>query len=371
MLMAIADLFPQPRHLTLLSGALDLAQRRVLLRVEPDLPDLVHNAAARVQRELSGIEGEGTYPIRLQLDPDHTSWAGQTTQPEAYFLELNAQEGTLIGASDAGLFAGCQTLRQLLGKAGEEVPALRIVDWPDFRYRGLYIESKWGPDLMTLDDWKGLVDYMAALKFNSLGVGVYGCWVTQYNNQTTEFLMLPFPDHPQLATPKTLRYYSPAAQEWQTLTYLPRMVTEDFFGDLVAYAKEQNISVRPHFNSPGHNTLIPRVYPEISAKDASGTPLGYGYCLSNPRTYELLFSLFDSVIERYLRPHDVDWFHIGLDEVTGYMGIDPAKPTEVLEPWCQCAACRERPHALQLQEYALKVCAHLKGAGHPPHHPLA
>lgn len=36
------------------------------------------------------------------------------------------------------------------------------------------------------------------------------------------------------------------------------MATEDFFGELVAYAKANNITVRPHFNAPGHN-ILPRL----------------------------------------------------------------------------------------------------------------
>src|ERR671923_2710229 len=141
-----------------------------------------------------------------------------------------------------------------------------------FRYRGLYVESKWGPDLMALDDWRHLIDEMAALRMNSLGVGVYGCWVVQYDGKRTEFLMVPFPDHPRLQTPKTIRWYSPAAQAEQELTYLPRMFEQDFLGQVVAYGREKGVAVRPHFNGPGHSTLIPSVYPEVSATDEQGQP---------------------------------------------------------------------------------------------------
>ena len=39
-----------------------------------------------------------------------------------------------------------------------------------------------------------LIDEMAFLQMNSLGVGVYGCWVVQYEGKRTEFLMVPFPE---------------------------------------------------------------------------------------------------------------------------------------------------------------------------------
>lgn len=232
-----------------------------------------------------------------------------------------------------------------------------------FRYRGLYVESKWGPDLMTLDDWRRLVDDMAALDMNSLGIGVYGCWVVQYDGRRTEFLMVPFPEHPRLQTPKTIRWYSPAAGAEQTLTYQPRMFEEDFLGQVVAYGRERGIAVRPHFNGPGHTTLFPSVYPEVSARDEKGQPTGFGYCLSSERTYELLFSLYDSLIQRHLRPHGGEWWHLGLDEVDAYAGIDEADVGRVVDPWCRCPACAARSKTQLLVTFAGRSIEHLVGQG--------
>lgn len=359
--MALHDLFPTPQQLTRFDSTLELAGRAIAFTAPAALPPLAQRGLALVQA--TQPQAGAVYPITVQIDPAEPAWPASPTREEAYRLTLNTDDGHLMAATAAGIFTGCQTLRQLLHGQPATLPALQIIDWPDFRYRGLYVESKWGPDLMTLADWRDLLDYMAALKLNSLGIGVYGCWVVQYGGQTTEFMLLPFPDHPELTTPKTLRYYTPSTQSWQTLTYRPRMATEDFFGEVVAYAKANHVTVRPHFNAPGHNTLIPRAYPEVSAQDRDGKPLGYGFCLTNPRTYELLFALYDSVVDRYLRPQGIDWFHIGLDEVTGYLGIDPNKPFEMLEPWCHCPTCREHSNAYLLQRYTVRVCAHLKEQG--------
>ncbi len=211
--MAIHDLFPQPQHLTTLGATITFEGRVVVLSGMADLPPLAQRGAELVQRTLPTTIADAPYQIHVELTPSEALWETLTNKEEAYMLELNAESGRLLAHSPAGLFAGCQTLRQLLGDQPATLPALRIVDSPDLRYRGLYVESKWGPDLMTLDDWHALIDTMAALKFNSLGVGVYCCWVVQYGGKTTEFLMLPFPDHPILATPKTLRYYAPSVQD--------------------------------------------------------------------------------------------------------------------------------------------------------------
>src|SRR5919199_6391731 len=243
-----------------------------------------------------------------------------------------------------------------------------------FRYRGLYVESKWGPDLMALDDWRHLIDEMAFLQMNSLGVGVYGCWVVQYDGKRTEFLMVPFPDHPRLQTPKTMRWWSPAAGDYQELIYLPRMFEEDFFGQVVAYGREKGIIVRPHFNGPGHSTLIPSVYPEVSAQDEHGQPTGFGYCLTSQRTYDLLFPLYDSLIARHLRPHagpvrsptslaPLPWWHLGLDEVNAYTGVDERDPSRVVDPWCRCERCARRSRAELLVDFAVRCIEHLVGQG--------
>ena len=232
-----------------------------------------------------------------------------------------------------------------------------------FRYRGLYVESKWGPDLMTLEDWRHLVDELAALGMNSLGVGVYGCWVVQYDGRRTEFLMVPFPEHPGLETPKTITWYSPAAGAEQRLTYRPPMFEEDFFGQVVAYGRERGVAVRPHFNGPGHTTLIPAVYPEVSARDEAGHPTGYGYCLASERTYALLFGLYDSLIARHLRPAGGVWWHLGLDEVNSYAGVDEADPGRPVDPWCRCPACAAESRPRRLVRFAVRSIEHLVGQG--------
>src|SRR5262249_48194646 len=147
-----------------------------------------------------------------------------------------------------------------------------------------------------------------------------------HDGRRTELLLVPFPEHPRLRTPQTIRWYSPAAGDEQTLTYLPRMFEEDFLGQVVAYGRERGVAVRPRFDGPGRTALIPSQYPVVSAHDAEGRPTGYGYCLSGEQTYELLFSLYDSLIRRHLRPNGGTWWHLGLDEAEASAGIDASDP---------------------------------------------
>lgn len=94
-----------------------------------------------------------------------------------------------------------------------------------------------------------------------------------------------------------------------------------------------------HFKSLGHNTLIPREYPEVSSVDEKGSPIGYGFCLTNPQTLELMFKMYDEIIDRYLKPNGVDTFSIDLDEVYARRGKDPRDPKKLVDPWCKCLQC--------------------------------
>ena len=283
---------------------------------------------------------------------------------EGYRLSVTREGIRAAAETPAGALYAAQTLAQCLrtDPEGAAVPCLHIEDTPDFGHRGLFVEDKWGMDLMSLDDWKACIDELSRLKMNVLGVGAYGCWCVQYEGQVTEFLTLPIPEYPQLRTEKTIRYYSPTLG-WQHLTYVPPLFEQDFFGDLVAYGRERNVVVRPHFNSLGHNTLIARLCPEVSARDRHGRPTGYGYCLSNSKTYEMVFRMYDGIVERYLRPHGVDFFHIGMDEVWPQIGADPQDPHRVVQPWCECPECASRSREDLLVEYTARVCAHLKEQG--------
>ncbi len=290
---------------------------------------------------------------------------GLTLPPDdqGYALNITTDGIHLCGTTPIGTWYAAQTLRQIITLAGSELPLLSIQDWPHMRYRGLYVECKWGPDLMTLEDWKSAVDACAALKLNVMGVGVYGCWVVQYDGQVTEFLMLPLPQITEAASPKTIRYYSPVVGAEQERTYLPEMFQHDFFGELVAYGRSRGVLIRPQFNSLGHNTLIPRLRPEVSARDYDGNPTSYGYCTSASETERLVFAIYDHVLDTYLLPNGVTSFHVGLDEVWDSIGVDPADPKRVVEPWCRCSRCREQTSEELFLDWMLRLCVHLKKRG--------
>ncbi len=74
-------------------------------------------------------------------------WPDDRLGDEGYVLLIEKAEITLAAHTKAGLFYGTQTLKQLVQnrEKSNRVPCLKIVDWPQFPYRGMMDDISRGP----------------------------------------------------------------------------------------------------------------------------------------------------------------------------------------------------------------------------------
>lgn len=283
---------------------------------------------------------------------------------QGYSIFSDAGKITLTGYGSSGLFYAAVTFCRILSLDGNRVvfPKIKLTDYPDLTTRGHFVESRYGSNLMNFDDWKQVVDNMAMMKMNQLVISVYGCWCVQYDGLVSEYLYIPLKTCPELKTPVVTRYFSPSAG-WKDYVSLPPMFEQDFFGELIAYGKTKAVTVLPLFNSYGHNTLIPARYTEVSALEDDGRPSKTGFCTSNPKTYKLLFAIYDEIIERYLKPNQGDSFHIGMDEVWDGIALNAEEPFRTRSTWCRCPECSKKTREELYINHALKLISHLKDKG--------
>lgn len=88
-------------------------------------------------------------------------------EKESYEITIDENGIEVIGADDAGLFYGVQTLRQIIRQKGIELPAVSIKDSPYFENRGFYHDVTRGK-VPTLHTLKELVDRLSFYKINHL-----------------------------------------------------------------------------------------------------------------------------------------------------------------------------------------------------------
>ncbi len=364
----IPVVFPQPREVSLLEGDCVLSED-VRLVTKDVMP--LYRKNMRTILSASGIRvvaNKKRFIVDVRIEPpDQMDVQGVPEQALSEFYELAITGNTAVVRTldQPGALWGVHTLGAILhrGLTNGRLRAVKVRDWPTLGNRGIFVENKWGPDRMARDDWFKLIDRMSGLKMNRLGIGLYGCWCCQYEGKVTEFLQVPVPEHEELRTEKTLKWFSPALGKWTEETYLSPMFEQDFLADVVAHGHEKGVEIIPFVNSLGHNTLIPRLVPAISAKTEEGSPAGAGYCLSNPETRAFIEAFYGSILTRYY-PDGAPFFHIQMDEVYP-VRADVQDPSRPIDPWCHCPECRAREREDLLREYILWLVRMLteKGVG--------
>ena len=342
-----------------------------LFCVENNAKDLYLSATAEEKicnklYDLMGVKekGEGVV-IRLEKAD---APADMPNADQGYSIKAEGGEIVLTGFGNHGILYAAVTLCQMLEMEDNQVilPALEILDWPDIARRGHHIESRFGTNVMELEDWKSAMDDLLEKKNNIVAITLYGCWCVQYDGLISEYFFTSIPQYPDLKAPVVKKYYSPKEQKWINETITAPIAEKNFFGELCAYARTRGIELYPFFNTYGHNTFIPRLYPEVSAKFADGTPTGNGYCTSNPKTYEMLFDILDYIIDNFLTPNGVTSFDIGMDEIddaSGTIGVNPLDLFGCYPAYCECEKCKDIPNYVKFVDHAIKIIKHMKEKG--------
>ena len=287
--------------------------------------------------------------------------AGVINTDSAYQVEITGHAVNLTGFGEAGVYYTAVTLSQILENGA--LPVCSVLDWPDMGSRGHYVECRFNSDTMTKQDWLDAIDEMAMQKLNYFGIDIYNCWVVQYDGRVSEYMYIPIEGHPELQTTAIRKYYSPKLGHWVRKEQVHPIAAEDFLGELIDYARKRGMSFSMGFSSYGHNTLIPRLNPNVSAKEEDGEPTLSGFCTSNPETYELLFGIYDYIIDKYLKPHGVTTIGTGLDEVWAEQGQNPDDIFKLTSPWCQCPECRKHTKGELFVNHAIRCVKHLKEKG--------
>jgi len=235
-----------------------------------------------------------------------TGAVGARLGSEGYRLGVRASEVTVRANGNAGLFAGVQTLRQLLPAAIDAstrqharwaVPGGDIVDYPRFAYRGAMLDE--ARHFHPPDDVKRYIDEISRFKVNYL--------------------------HLHLADDQGWRIQ---IDSWPRLTEIGGApgtgvdgvgggyLTKAQYRDLVRYAADRYITIVPEIDMPGHVNAAQVAYPELTCDGVAPPPrtdtdVGYSsLCIGKEITYKFV----EDVIRELAAMTPGPYLHIGGDE---------------------------------------------------------
>ncbi len=194
---------------------------------------------------------------------------------EGYVLGVCANEIVVGGRSAAGVFYGMQTLKQLVRGTGAEiyVQGVRIVDWPQMRWRGVSDDISRGP-VPTLEYIKRQLRVAASFKLN-----MHSFYMEHTFKSSAHPLIAP---EGGALTPEEIR-------------------------ELVAYARRYHIELVPEQQTFGHlhKALKLEKYNELAE-----TPYGDVLSPQQEGSYKLVADWYRELDQLF----PGKFFHIGADE---------------------------------------------------------
>jgi hexosaminidase len=280
------------------AGLLPVAERlQDMLRPATDLP-----------LRLSLEAGTTTSAIRLGLDEELAT--------EGYRLNASASGVTVTGGSPAGVFYGCQTLRQLLPAqvfrraavpdCRWAVPGVEIEDEPKFAWRGLMLDVS--RHFMPKHDVLRVIDLLAAHRLNVLHLHLT-------DDQGWRIEIRRYPRLTEVGSWRRSSQIGEGKQAPQDGRPHGGFYTQDDIREIVAYAKRRFVTVVPEIETPGHAQAAIASYPELGVAGAeleTWTKWGINENVFNVEesTIDFLTNVLDEVMELF----DSQYIGIGGDE---------------------------------------------------------
>ncbi len=252
--------------------------------------------------------------ISMVLDPDL-----KIDQEEGYILSVSPQKILISAPSNAGLFYGIQTLRQLLPVAIEhekpslapndqewKVPSVEITDHPRFEYRGMHLDV--ARHFFPVEFVKKYIDLLAMHKMNRF----------HWHLTEDQGWRIEIKKYPKLTE----------VGAWRDSTLIGRygtgiydnvkhggFYTQEEIKEVVQYAQQRHITIIPEIEMPGHSSAALAAYPEFGCFEKEyHVQSTWGifediYC-PKEETFQFLQDVLTEVMELF----PSTYIHIGGDE---------------------------------------------------------
>ena len=261
------------------------------------------------------LMGSVTNPlVRAYCARNHIEVSGA----EGYVLRVEPNVVVVAGSDERGAFWGLQSLRQLaFGERGAvRFAGVRIRDWPGKPFRGIKLYL---PGRENIPFFKRFVrDFMALYKYNTLVMELNASMRLERHpelnqgwlefNRDTNYSRRNYPPGPIHDMEQNSSH-----QDTADGGFLEKAEV----ADLAQWVRQFHIELVPELPAFTHSYYLLTRHKELS--EVPGMKWPDTYCPSNPKSYELLFDVYDEYID-LLKPRLI---HAGHDELFMPVGLCP------------------------------------------------
>lgn len=296
---------PLPRNVQLLGGTYAVSPT-IAVQANDDVGKPVADALSAYLRSI--------FPDSSPTGPSVISLNDAANDPqlgtEGYRLTIDDNGVAIAADAPAGLFYGVQSLEQLLPdspQAQVTLPRAKIVDWPEYRWRGIHLDvSRHFFPVPVVEQY---LDLAARYKLN----------VFHWHLSDDQGWRLQIKKYPLLTQIGGCRNGTQVGGEGTTAVdnqVYCGSYTQDEIRDVVSYAAARYVTVVPELDMPGHSDAAIASYPWLGC-----TPLpvhvrelwgesGHAICPTD-RSFAFIDEVMGEVASLFPGP----FIHIGGDEV--------------------------------------------------------
>jgi len=311
------SIIPQPVSLTPEPGNF-LIDKNTSITFNPKENDLRH-AANFLNAFIKNISGD-VLPIDIKksksiiLEIKKTATIGD----EGYLLDVTPSTIKIIANTKTGIVYGMQslfqTLPQIRTNAALDVPCMRIIDYPRFKWRGMHLDVS--RHFFSTELVKEYIDLIATYKFNTFH------WHLT-DDQGWRIEIKKYPKLTSVGAWHADRTGIPdnecqPTQPGEESTY-GGYYTQQQIRDIVAYAKERNITIVPEIEMPSHAAAAIASYPWLSTTQQPQSTITGGIY---PPNFQILldvsndsvFTFLETVLTEVMQLFPSKYIHVGGDE---------------------------------------------------------
>ncbi|MEN6634683.1 MAG: beta-N-acetylhexosaminidase [Clostridiaceae bacterium] len=270
-------------------------------------------------------------------------------EPEQYTITTGRKDVIVEAGGIPGAVYAASTIAQRCAAHDDTLSYGEIEDAPTYPWRGLLVDVC--RHFFPMQTLKTIVDLLAYYKYNRLHLHLS-------EDQGFRFESERFPLLNSVGSYRKSTFVKHADFKGQDGVPHGGYYTKAELRELVRYAKARGIEIVPEIDMPGHALSMIAAYPDLACVSEPvevATRFGVTdfskklFCAGSEKTFELLFSLLDEVMEIFPFPY----LHIGGDEA-------------LKSEWKRCERCQHvmREQGLkderELQGYFLnRVIGHL------------